>query len=483
AEFWVIPDRTKDRRDSFRALEIKILPPGTIATEEETHQCVKGTVERAPTLPQRQGFGGGREGGGAGGGMQPGVARFIIPPSPPGPTLEGAEDREGGGGGGGGGGGREEVEESGGGEVATSIVAALNHKELGKSQVPTLELGDVIEADLWKSKVGGTTTQAKNVRLVSFGGERSEGVVRSLREGGFGFIRPLGGNEDVYFRIADTCKNLPDLREGSEVVFTVKEGGDRRGDKKKAATRVEVQPKGTLKVEVTLAVGVSGVVTRDTKGSAQGMITVTDGSSLDMPFHLRFPKIAARLQEFVAQNMEKELVFSSELSSGERSAAHSLAGAEGLGHESLGEDSNRTIRVWKAESEEEAAAMKEEEKKRLEEHLQTVKDRSKNGERSMSVPYSREDTASTKPQQKPQGTDEAATTDSKDSKGKGKDGQEGAAGEGEADKDKGGPKRTGKSKLTQDFRTERGYAASAAAAAAAAQRGDLVTFDVMLNKG
>ena len=43
------------------------------------------------------------------------------------------------------------------------------------------------------------------MRLVSFGGERSEGVVRSLREGGFGFIRPFGGNEDVYFRIADTC--------------------------------------------------------------------------------------------------------------------------------------------------------------------------------------------------------------------------------------------------------------------------------------
>ena len=41
----------------------------------------------------------------------------------------------------------------------------------------------------------------------------------------------------------------------------------------------------------------------------------------------------------------------------------------------------------------------------------------------------------------------------------------------------------GKSKLTQDFRTERGYAAAAAAAAAASQRGDLVTFDVILNRG
>lgn len=36
----------------------------------------------------------------------------------------------------------------------TSVVASLNHKELGKSQVPTLEVGDIIEADLWKSNLG-----------------------------------------------------------------------------------------------------------------------------------------------------------------------------------------------------------------------------------------------------------------------------------------------------------------------------------------
>lgn len=41
----------------------------------------------------------------------------------------------------------------------TSMVASLNHKELGKSQVPTLEVGDVIEADLWKSKLGGGTVR------------------------------------------------------------------------------------------------------------------------------------------------------------------------------------------------------------------------------------------------------------------------------------------------------------------------------------
>lgn len=39
--------------------------------------------------------------------------------------------------------------------TVTSVVASLSHKELGRSQVPTLEVGDVIEADIWKSKLGG----------------------------------------------------------------------------------------------------------------------------------------------------------------------------------------------------------------------------------------------------------------------------------------------------------------------------------------
>lgn len=57
----MVPDRTKDNRESFRALEVKILPPGTLTLEEETHKKLRGTVERVPTLPQRQSFGG-REG-------------------------------------------------------------------------------------------------------------------------------------------------------------------------------------------------------------------------------------------------------------------------------------------------------------------------------------------------------------------------------------------------------------------------------------
>lgn len=46
----------------------------------------------------------------------------------------------------------------------------------------------------------------KSVRLVSFGGAREEGLVRNIREEGFGFIRPLSGGEDVYFRMGDVTK-------------------------------------------------------------------------------------------------------------------------------------------------------------------------------------------------------------------------------------------------------------------------------------
>lgn len=43
--------------------------------------------------------------------------------------------------------------QTGSAATKTSVVASLNHKELGKSQVPTLEVGDIIEADLWKSNL------------------------------------------------------------------------------------------------------------------------------------------------------------------------------------------------------------------------------------------------------------------------------------------------------------------------------------------
>lgn len=53
--------------------------------------------------------------------------------------------------------------------------------------------------------------------------------------------------------------------------------------------------KGTLKVEVPLASGVSGVVTRDAKGSGQGMITITDGNNLEMPAEVKFPQVTKKL--------------------------------------------------------------------------------------------------------------------------------------------------------------------------------------------
>lgn len=57
-----MPDRTKDNRESLRALEITLLPPGSFATEEKIHETVRGVVQRAPTMPQRQTNYGGRDG-------------------------------------------------------------------------------------------------------------------------------------------------------------------------------------------------------------------------------------------------------------------------------------------------------------------------------------------------------------------------------------------------------------------------------------
>lgn len=88
-----------------------------------------------------------------------------------------------------------------------------------------------------------------------------------------------------------------------------------------------------------------------------------------------------------------------------------------------------------------------------------------NGERSLTVPFTREDTTCSKPDDKSQ--DPEQDTSGKEEAG-GEGGQENEA-----------PQKPSKSKLTQDFRTEKGFAGFAAAA----QRGDLVTFDVVLNRG
>lgn len=58
------------------------------------------------------------------------------------------------------------------------------------------------------------------------------------------------------------------------------------------AFAVQLFFQGTLELEITLAKGVMGVVSRDVKGSGQGVITVTDGNNLEVPLSLRFPKVS-----------------------------------------------------------------------------------------------------------------------------------------------------------------------------------------------
>lgn len=61
--------------------------------------------------------------------MQPGVACFSIPCSV--------------------------TEDDGSVGEASSVTASLIPKELGKGHMSSLEIGDEIEADLWRSKLGG----------------------------------------------------------------------------------------------------------------------------------------------------------------------------------------------------------------------------------------------------------------------------------------------------------------------------------------
>lgn len=58
-------------------------------------------------------------------------------------------------------------------------------------------------------------------------------------------------------------------------------------------------------------------------------------------------QIAARIRDFVVKASETELVFPSTLTPGERKACRRIAAGEGLGHELRGEESRRTLHIWK----------------------------------------------------------------------------------------------------------------------------------------
>lgn len=53
------------------------------------------------------------------------------------------------------------------------------------------------------------------------------------------------------------------------------------------------------------------------------------------------------MTDFASQSDISELVLSSSLTAGERSAAHRLAAEKGLGHDNQEQDGSRSIRLWK----------------------------------------------------------------------------------------------------------------------------------------
>lgn len=99
-------------------------------------------MEKVPTIPQRPNFGAGSPRDGAGGVPQPGIGRFSIAEAESTTKTVSAEGFE----------GVVDVEDR---RDVMTLAVSLHPKELGKSGVPLLELGDIIEADIWRSKLGG----------------------------------------------------------------------------------------------------------------------------------------------------------------------------------------------------------------------------------------------------------------------------------------------------------------------------------------
>lgn len=118
--------------------DIRIL---RISREPSCARIAVGVVERVVTVPHRSGHGSGgpRDGGG---GLQPGAARFSVP-SAQAATKEVNVGE-----------GMQQGHETDKLE-SVDLVVSLHPKELAKSAVPSLEVGDVIEADIWKSRLGG----------------------------------------------------------------------------------------------------------------------------------------------------------------------------------------------------------------------------------------------------------------------------------------------------------------------------------------
>ncbi|CAM9144677.1 unnamed protein product [Chrysoparadoxa australica] len=319
-EYYCIPDQTRDGTDSWKAVQVTLLPHGTIGLEEMRESQAEGKVERAPGYEKDRTIGSGRF------------------------TLDGKH-------------------------VAVPILAKDVQPYEGEPAAPCLEVNDIVTADLVLNKITNKTA-AKRVQIKAYRGPREHGKVLSMKDG-FGFIRACSRTHDVFFRFKDICKGGKELKERSDVSFNMVDSD--RGDKPRA-TRVETLPDGTAWFERELATGVSGVIVKEAKGTLPGTIKVTSSVSLDLDPDIEYPDMTLEIKTFAKDMKRKVLLLEATLPSTQRRAAHLLAEELGLGHRFVdtgGEEreGQRQLKLWKMETDEEKAEMAAESQVKLEKYM------------------------------------------------------------------------------------------------------------------
>ena len=93
---------------------------------------------------------------------------------------------------------------------------------------------------------------------------KEQGIIESIRGGSeFGFIMFADRNKNIYFRMSNINNrdDFPDaVHEGMEVEFNVVSESQRGGEVKDRAVNINLLPRGTVHIEMSLAIGVQGVV-------------------------------------------------------------------------------------------------------------------------------------------------------------------------------------------------------------------------------
>mmetsp|Transcript_18604 Transcript_18604/g.23955 ORF Transcript_18604/g.23955 Transcript_18604/m.23955 type:complete len:1191 (-) Transcript_18604:164-3736(-) len=305
-EYYVIADQLRGR-ESTKALKVKVLPPGTLEGESLV-EGLAGKITRK-----------------ARGEKLPGYVRLEFTDISQLPISLQQITKP--------------LEVAEGVDADGALQACAEVPFWQEDAVATCRLmqDDIVLMDLLLDRVEGWT--ATNIRLLGLAeAGREEGMITNCCDN-YGFIRCCSRTIDLYFSYRELVNPAVTFQEGTEVKFNIIENPERRGgqgDSRARASRVEVVPPGTVWFEKLLAEDIRGTVHREPKKAGVGVVKCP-ASYPGLPQGLteeEFPELNKKLEEFLADETQKELWLEPTLTSQQRKAVHELAANKGLGHES-----------------------------------------------------------------------------------------------------------------------------------------------------